>query len=103
MFMSDVMTCNVTTIPSSTSLAEARRIMDAHRMRRLPVVDRGVLVGIVTRDALDRAGPSLLESFNIHDITRLLNKVTVKEVMVKELVTVSPDATVESRSPARGG
>jgi len=95
MFMSDVMTCNVTTIPSSTSLAEARRIMDAHRMRRLPVVDKGVLVGIVTRDALDRAGPSLLESFNIHDITRLLNKVTVKEVMVKELVTVSPDATVE--------
>jgi len=95
MFMSDVMTCNVTTIPSSTSLADARRIMDAHRMRRLPVVDKGVLVGIVTRDALDRAGPSLLESFNIHDITRLLNKVTVKEVMVKELVTVSPDATVE--------
>ena len=95
MFMSDVMTCNVTTIPSSTSLAEARRIMDAHRMRRLPVVDRGVLVGIVTRDTLNRAGPSRLTSFNIHDITRLLNKVTVKEVMVKELVTVSPDATVE--------
>ena len=95
MFMSDVMTCNVTTIPSSTSLAEARRIMDAHRMRRLPVVDRGVLVGIVTRDALDRAAPSRLKTFNIHDITRLLNKITVKEVMVKELVTVSPDATVE--------
>ena len=95
MFMSDVMTCNVITIPSRTSLAEARRIMDAHRLRRLPVVDRGVLVGIVTRDALDRAGPSRLTSFNIHDITRLLNKVRVKEVMIKDLVTVSPDATVE--------
>ena len=95
MFMSDVMTCNVTTIPSSTSLAEARRIMDAHRLRRLPVVDRGLLAGIVTRDALDRAGPSRLASFNIHDITRLLNKTKVKEVMVKELLTVSPDATVE--------
>lgn len=95
MFMSDVMTSNVITIPSSTSLAEARRVMDAHRMRRLPVVDRGALVGIVTRDALDRAGPSQLTSLNIHDITRLLNKTTVKEVMVKDLVTVSPDATVE--------
>jgi acetoin utilization protein AcuB len=53
------------------------------------------LVGIVTRDALDRAGPSQLTSFSIHDITRLLNKLTVKEVMVRDLVTVSPDATVE--------
>jgi len=95
MFISDVMTCNVITIPSSTSLAEARRIMDAHRMRRLPVVDRGKLVGIVTRDALDRAGPSQLTSFSIHDITRLLNKLTVTEVMGRDLVTVSPDATVE--------
>lgn len=95
MFISDVMTCNVITIPSSTSLAEARRIMDLHRMRRLPVVDRGKLVGIVTRDALDRAGPSQLTSFSIHDITRLLNKLTVKEVMGRDLVTVSPDATVE--------
>lgn len=95
MFMSDVMTCNVITIPSTTSLAEARRIMDAHRMRRLPVVDRGVLMGIVTREALDRAGPSQVTSFSIHDITRMLNKISVKEVMVKDLVTVTPDATVE--------
>lgn len=95
MFMSDVMTCNVFTIPSNKSLAEARRIMDVHRIRRLPVVDRGVLVGIVTRDALDRAGPSRLASFNIHEITRMLNKIKVKEIMRKDVVTVSPDATVE--------
>ena len=95
MFISDVMTSNVTTISSKTSLAEARRIMDSHRLRRLPVVDRGKLVGIVTREALDRAGPSQLKSFSIHDITRILNKVTVKEVVGKDLVTVSPDATVE--------
>jgi acetoin utilization protein AcuB len=95
MFMSDVMTSNITTISSTTSLAEARRIMDTHQLRRLPVVDKGKLVGIVTRDGLNRAGPSQLTSFNIHDITRILNKVTVKEVMGKDLVTVSPDATVE--------
>ena len=95
MFMNDVMTSNVTAISSNTSLAEARRVMDAHHLRRLPVVDKGKLVGIVTREALNRAGPSQLSSFNIHDITRVLNKVTVKEVMAKDLVTVSPDATVE--------
>lgn len=95
MFMSDVMTSNVITIPSRTSLADARRIMESHRLRRLPVVDRGKLVGIVTRDSLNRAGPSQVTNFNIHDITRVLNKTKVKEVMGKDLLTVSPDATVE--------
>jgi acetoin utilization protein AcuB len=95
MFMGDVMTTNVYSIPSRTSLAEARRIMDAHHVRRLPVVDKGKLVGIVTRDALDRAAPSQLTSLSIHDIARMLNKITVKEVMHRDLVTVSPDATVE--------
>jgi len=95
MFMSDVMMSNVITIPSRTSLADARRIMESHRLRRLPVVDRGKLVGIVTRDSLNRAGPYQVTNFNIHDITRVLNKTQVKEVMGKDLVTVSPDATVE--------
>jgi acetoin utilization protein AcuB len=95
MYMSDVMTTNVFTIPSNTSLAEARRVMEAHHLRRLPVVDRGILVGIVTRDQLDRVGPSQVSSFNIHDLTRLLNQVTVKDVMTKNPITVSPDATVE--------
>jgi len=95
MFMSDVMTTNVFTISSNTSLAEARRVMEAHHLRRLPVVDRGILMGIVTRDQLDRVGPSQVSSFNIHDLTRMLNKVTVKDVMTKNPITVSPDATVE--------
>lgn len=95
MYMSDVMTTNVVTIPSNTSLADARRVMEAHHVRRVPVVDRGALVGIVTRDQLDKVGPSQVPSFNIHDLTRILNKVTVKDVMTKSLITVSPDATVE--------
>jgi len=95
MLMRDVMSYNVITIPSSTSLAEARKIMDFHRLRRLPVVDRSKLVGIVSRDSLEKAGPSKLTTFSIHEIAYLLDKLTVKEVMHKDLFTVSPDTTVE--------
>jgi acetoin utilization protein AcuB len=95
MFIRDVMTTNVVTIPSSTSLTDARRIMDAHRIRRLPVVDKGKLVGVVSRDTLDKAGPSKLTTFSMHELSYLLSKVTVKEVMKTDLVTVPPDATVE--------
>ena len=33
MYVRDIMTTNVLTIPSSTSVAEARRIMEAHGFR----------------------------------------------------------------------
>jgi len=95
MLIREVMTTNVVTIPSDTSLAEARRVMEFHKLRRLPVVDRGKLVGIVSRDTLEKAGPSKLTTFSIHEITHLLTKITVKEVMSKDIFTVPPDATVE--------
>jgi len=95
MIVQDVMSTNVVTISSHTSLADARRILDAHHFRRLPVVDRGKLVGIVTKDALDRTGPSQLTTFSVHEMSYLLSKLTVEKAMRKEVVTVAPDATVE--------
>jgi len=95
MLVSDVMTTNVVSIPSHTSLAEARRILNAHRIRRLPVIDRGKLVGIVTKDALDRTGPSKLTTFSMHELAYLLDTITVKEIMRRDVVTVTPKTTVE--------
>lgn len=95
MIVADIMRTNVVSISSNTSLAEARRIMDAHHIRRLPVIDRGNLVGIVTKDALDRTGPSQLTTFSMHELGYLINKITVKEVMHREVVTVPQDMTVE--------
>lgn len=96
MIVSDVMTTNVVSIPSHTSLAEARKILDAHHLRRLPVIDRGKLVGIVTKDALDRMGPSQLTTFSMHELGYLVNKIMVKEVMRRDPVTVTSDMTVEA-------
>ncbi len=95
MIVRDVMSTNVVTISSHTSLADARRILDAHRVRRLPVVDRGKLVGVVTKDALDRTGPSDLTTFSMHELSYMLNKITVEKAMRREVVTVNPDMTVE--------
>jgi len=91
----DIMTTNVVTIPSSTSIADAKRIMEAHRFRRLPVVDRGKLVGIVTERRLESVSPSKATSLTIWELSYLLDRTTVKEIMERDVVTVSPDMTVE--------
>jgi acetoin utilization protein AcuB len=95
MIVSDVMSTNVVTISIHTSLAEARRILDSHGFRRLPVMDKEKLVGVVTKEALDRTGPSQLTTFSVHEMSYLLNKITVEQAMRKDIVTVSPHATVE--------
>ena len=95
MKVSDIMTTNVVTIPSNTSLAEARRLKDAHQLSRMPVVDKSKLVDIVTKDALDGSGPSELTTFSMHEVSFLLHKIKVRDVMRKNVITGSPDMTVE--------
>jgi acetoin utilization protein AcuB len=95
MLISDVMKTNVVSIPSTTSLAEARRIMDAHNIRRLPVIDNMKLMGILTKDDLDKMGPSQLTTFSVNELVYMLNRITVKDVMHKDVITVPPDTTIE--------
>ena len=95
MYVRDIMTTNVVTIPSSTSIADARRIMEAHRIRRLPVVDKGKLVGIVTGRRLESVSPSQATSLSVWELTYLLNKTMVKEIMEKNVATVSPGMSAE--------
>jgi acetoin utilization protein AcuB len=95
MLIRDVMTTNVVTIPSNTSISDAKRIMEAHRIQRLPVVDKGKLVGIVTARRLESVSPSKATSLTVWEMTYLLNTTPVKEIMEKKVVTVSPDTTSE--------
>ena len=95
MYIRDIMTTNVVTIPSNTSVAEARRIMAAHGFSRLPVVDKGKLVGMVTARLLEKVTPSKATSLTMWELSYLLSKTMVKEIMVKDVVTVAPDTTVE--------
>jgi CBS domain-containing protein len=51
----DIMTTRVVTIPSDASVDEAADLMERHRVKRLPVVRSGLLVGIIARADLVRA------------------------------------------------
>jgi len=95
MLVRDVMTYNVITVPSTIPILEAERFLESHRFERLPVVDKGKLVGIVTKDTLLKASPSPATSLSRGELLYLLSKLTVKEIMKKNVVTVAPATTIE--------
>jgi acetoin utilization protein AcuB len=69
--------------------------MGAHRVKHLPVVDKEKLVGIVTNNVLDKAGPSELTTFSKHELNYLLDRLTVKEIMRKDPMNISPGTNVK--------
>lgn len=95
MFVSNRMTPNPITITSSTTIVDATYLMRKHKFRRLPVVDNGKLVGIITDRDLREISPSAATSLSIFEINYLLAKMQVKDMMKKQLVTVRADATIE--------
>ena len=82
MEITNAMIRNPVTITSVDALAKANSLMRSYGFRRLPVVDDGQLVGIVTeRDLRAHAGH--------------LKNTRVNAVMRTSLVTVAPGDTVE--------
>ena len=94
MLIKDIMTKDVVTIPGKTSLGEAKNIMKERKFRRLPVVDKGKLVGIVTEDRLERVTPSSTAPL-LWQVSYLVSRTRVKDIMNKNVVAVEPEATVE--------
>jgi acetoin utilization protein AcuB len=90
------MTRNPITITPDFPIAEALDKMRREKVRRFPVLNKkGKLVGIVAYDDLLYASPSPATSLSIWEITYLLSKVQVKEVMTKEVITVTEDCPIE--------
>ena len=95
MRIGDIMTENPLTVDSETSIFDAKRIMKENNIRRLPVVDKGRLAGMVTERMILEASPSPATSLSIHELHYLISKMKVKEIMVKNPITISPDTTFE--------
>ncbi len=92
----NIMTSPVFTVPPSTSVLEASKLMKEKKIERLPIAEGGVLLGMVTKDRILRAAPSAATSLSVHEINYLYDKLTVKDIMQKNVVAVHPDTTVEA-------
>ncbi len=90
------MTRDVITITPDTSLYEAHRLMTEKRIRRLPVIDHGKVVGIVTLGDVRGAEPSAASTLSVWEMNNLLAKLKVSDIMTREPVTISQEATIST-------
>ncbi len=97
MKVKDRMSPNVVTIFLDASISDAFRLMKEKNIRRLPVMEKERLIGIITLSDLNRAAPSQATSLSIFELNYLLAKTKVKDVFSHEqkLHTVGPEDYIE--------
>ena len=95
MSVKDFMTRKVVYISPDTTIAHAADLMREQDLHRLPVIENDKLVGLVTEGTIAEASPSKATSLSIYEMNYLLNKTKVKDVMIKDVITISAYASLE--------
>lgn len=96
MLVHEWMTPNPQTVDSSLPIMDAMRLLRDNVFRRLPVTDEeGNLVGIVTEKDLKEATPTKATSLSIYELNYLLSKLSLSDVMIRDVASVQSDAPLE--------
>ena len=96
MKVEDRMTRDVISIGPKEGVSLAKHILDEKRVRHLPVVSDGKLVGIITDRDIRRALPSAATSHEDHEISCLLDTLQVQAVMTRKVISVTPETSIEA-------
>lgn len=89
--VSDWMTKDPVTIDDESSIIEAIHLMNDRGIRRLPVMRRGRLAGLVTDRMLKDYAPGKATTLDTWEAHYLLAKTPVRDVMNTHPHTVTPD------------
>jgi acetoin utilization protein AcuB len=91
----DYMKSPVFTVTPDTLIDNALETMREKHVRRLPVVENGKLVGLVTRDRLRETIPSFPTPLTLWGLHYQLSRMKLRDVMITDVIAVHPDDTVK--------
>jgi len=95
MYVRQFMTSQVFTVTPDESIADTLLLMREKKIDRLPVLDKGKLVGFVTDGDLREVSPSPATTLSIFELNYLIAKTPIREVALKKVVTCHPDTQIE--------
>lgn len=92
--MRDLMSSPVICVDSLTTVTDAHHLMNDHKIRRLPVIDDGKLVGILTQGDVRGAMPSEVTTLNRAEQDYLIQQLKVERVMSRDVIVVTEEMTL---------
>lgn len=97
MLVRNYMSADPITITRETTVADALDLMRRHAIRRLPVMENGKLIGIVTDRDLREISPSPATSLSIFELNYLLAKAKIGDFLPKKQTVhvIDADAYIE--------
>jgi acetoin utilization protein AcuB len=95
MLVKERMSRPVIALPPDMPVYDARNLFRQEQIRRAPVVKKGKLIGIVSRQDLVDASPTKATSLSRWEINYLLSKLTVSEIMTETVTTIDEDTPIE--------
>ncbi len=96
MYVKDNMVSGPITIGPDQSVSEAIDLMSENGLHRLPVVDKnGKLTGLITEGVITSNTPNNATSLSVFELNYLLNKLTITDIMIKDVITIGKDALLE--------
>jgi acetoin utilization protein AcuB len=90
----DYMKSPVLTATPDTLIDNALETMREKHVRRLPVVENGKLVGLITRNIITEAMPRSAAPLTLWGIHYALSCMKVRDVMITDVIAVRPDDTI---------
>jgi CBS domain-containing protein len=90
------MTAPVTSLPSTASLLEAGLLLRAGRIRHIPIIDEGQLVGILSDRDIQRCAPSMLSRVSADEYNAIFENTLISRVMTRDPQHVSPDTPLHA-------
>ena len=90
----DIMTIEVVTLKVDEELSLASDIMALARIRHLPIVEGDRLAGIISQRDLFKESLASAVGYDYGQDRKHLKAVPIKEVMIKDVVTIEPDAKI---------
>ena len=94
MYVKQWMGTEVVTVAPDETVAVAEKLLKDHKIRRLPVVEAGVLVGIISPHDLKKVMPSILDAEGASEEIFIADHTEIRTVMTSSPITVGPDDTL---------